>query len=164
MPTDNSPTLQPTYTGERDGRIEWGWNDTYDRPVKYIYAYAHTTLTVGNVYRIVFDAATDVRWETAAAATGNGQLGVATEAATTGTITKLIIEGPAEDVDTTASATIVAGDHLEVLNAVGTVNCDGTSGSTAQSPRSIGIALTAGASDLCDVMMFGLPVVDISAS
>ena len=63
-----------------------------------------------------------------------------------------------------AAAGIAAGDHVEVINAGTTVIVDGTTGSTTQTTRSIGIAKTATATGAIDLVVLPSRTIEIAAT
>jgi len=65
---------------------------------------------------------------------------------------------------TAAAGTVAAGDHVEVLAATTTVVVDGTTGSTVQSTKSIGIAKTATSSGSIDLVVIPGRTVQIAAA
>ena len=118
-------------------------NDTSKGGVsQFMYVKAHAAFaTVGTPFAIECGSGGDAEVVTAAPTeqVSGVKIGFNTVAITSGYYFFAQIAG----VITAAAGTVAAGDHVEVLAAGSTVVVDGTTGSTAHSTKSIGIAKTA---------------------
>ena len=122
----------------------------------FIYVKAHAGLSKGQPIQLVEGSGGDAELVTLGIATllpaaaGQGiQLGFPTTAVTSGYYFWAQISG----VITAAAGTVAGGDYVEVINGGTTVVADGTSGSTARTAQSIGIAKTATSGGEADIVV-----------
>jgi len=130
---------------------------------QFMYVKSHAAFaTIGTPFEIQAGSGGDAEVVTAAVAeiVSGAKIGFNTTAIGSGEYFWAQIAG----VLTAAAGTVAAGDHVEVLAATTTVVVDGTTGSTVQSTKSIGIAKTATSSGSIDLVVIPGRTVQIAAA
>ena len=130
---------------------------------QFIYVKAHAAFaTVGTPFEIQAGSGGDAEVVTAAVAeiVSGAKIGFNTTAISSGEYFWAQIAG----VLTAAAGTVAAGDHVEVLAAGTTVVVDGSTGSTVQSTKSLGIAKTATSSGSIDLVIIPGRTVQVAAA
>jgi len=139
-------------------------NDTSKGGVsQFMYVKAHAAFaTVGTPFAIECGSGGDAEVVTAAPTeqVSGVKIGFNTTAITSGEYFWAQTAG----VITAAAGTVAAGDHVEVLAAGTTVVVDGTTGSTAHSTKSIGIAKTATSGGQITMAVVPERVVEVAAA
>ena len=130
---------------------------------QFMYVKSHAAFaTIGTPFEIQAGSGGDAEVVTAAVAeiVSGAKIGFNTTSIGSGEYFWAQIAG----VLTAAAGTVAAGDHVEVLAATTTVVVDGTTGSTVQSTKSIGIAKTATSSGSIDLVVIPGRTVQIAAA
>ena len=130
---------------------------------QFMYVKSHAAFaTTGTPFEIQAGSGGDAEVVTAAVAeiVSGAKIGFNTTAVGSGEYFWAQIAG----VLTAAAATVAVGDHVEVLAAGTTVVVDGTTGSTVQSTKSIGIAKTATSSGSIDLVIIPGRTVQVAAA